>query len=395
MPTINWGKAYLRDNPFLGTPPKPGEEMIWAGMTEQRKRIDERISHSIATSPYSLVLNWGPWGGGKTHAARFFNQDQVLTAISKRMKVPKPLSLVVNIPRGAKNVVNELYISIIGSIGLQRIRDDIAKVSANLGDSFADIVRRYSEDEELAAALLLLTGTHGQIPLALKRYFLLSAGTTELRELGLGRNIQTSNDVIKILTSIFNILLESNGGEPVYSEVIIWFDEMEEIISLPGKEQIVLVGLIRDLTDYVPRNLTMFLNFTARSGGKYEDIGAYLSPAVWDRVRDQVFFDYFTQEQIREYILEMLNNLNCRLPDTSKLSTRYVPFDESAVDYLSEALMAKATPRTINEACSIVIERALTSGILDQAGSVIDTEFLKGLDEEIQSITARGSVSRQ
>jgi len=404
MPTVNWEKALLRDNPFAGTPPKPGEEIIWAGMASQKKLIEDRIALSLSTSPYSLVLNWGPWGGGKTHAARYFNQDENLTALSRRAKTGKPLSMVINIPRGSKNVVKDLYIGLISNIGLKRIKDDISKVAIALGDRFAETVRAYSGDEELALAMELLAEAkpgsrvkteatkNSELALSLKRYFFLSAGTPELRELGLGRKMESSNDLIKVLTSIFNLLLHSGKDDPPYSEVIIWFDEMEEILSLPGKEQVVLTGLLRDLTDSVPSNLTMFLNFTGRAGGKVEDIGAYLSPAVWDRVRDQIFFDFLTEDQVREYIVEMLNHPKYR-PSEPKAPSEYFPFDRGGVDYVSHELMAKATPRAINEVCSLVIERALTTGILDRRDGVISATVLEGMNEQIKSITSKGAVS--
>jgi hypothetical protein len=406
MPTVDWKKAFLKDNPFAGTPPKPGEEIIWAGMEEQRRLIEDRIALSLSTSPYSLILNWGPWGGGKTHAARYFNQEKILASLSKRANVGKPLSIIINVPRGSKDVVKDLYISLLSNIGLKKIREDISKAATALGDKFADTVRAYSGDEELSLALQRLAqtgpgarGDHaertdiGEVSLPLKRYFFLSAGTSELRELGLGRKIESSNDMIKVLTSILNLVLHSNGNGPSYSEVIVWFDEMEEILSLPGKEQIVLTGLLRDLTDSVPNNLTMFLNFTGRAGGKLEDAGAYLSPAVWDRVRDQVFFDFLTENQIKQYILELLNHPKYRLSEPKKPLTEYFPFDEAAVDYLSHELMAKATPRAINEVCSIVIERALTSGILDRQNGLINAQFLEEINDQIKAITARGGVS--
>jgi hypothetical protein len=405
MPTVNWEKAFLKDNPFAGTPPKPGEEIIWAGMAEQKKLIEDRIALSLSTSPYSLILNWGPWGGGKTHAARYFNQDEVLGSLSKRAKEVKPISMVINVPRGSKNVVKDLYISLLSNIGLQRIRNDISNAATALGNKFTETVRAYSGDEELTLALQLLAGTgagaksvevgadkNEELPLSLKRYFFLSAGTTELRELGLGRKIESSNDMIKILTSIFNLLLHSRDDGAPYSEVIVWFDEMEEILSLPGKEQVVLTGLLRDLTDSVPSNLTMFLNFTGRAGGKLEDVGAYLSPAVWDRVRDQVFFDFLNEDQISEYIVELLNHPRYRIPE-SKPPSEYFPFDKDGVDYLGHELMAKATPRAINEVCSLVIERALTSGVLDRRDGVISTAILEGMSDQIKGITTRGGVS--
>lgn len=409
MAVINFEKAFLKDNPFAGTPAGPGEEIIWAAMTAPKEQITNRILNSLATSPYSLILNWGPWGGGKTHAAKYFTQQKILDDLSEQAVVPSPLSHVVTIPRNAKDIVRDIYLALMSYLGIQKIGEDLSRVAENLGERFDPLVRTFTGDEELAQALLLLAGrkivakgkqeklldeSDGQISTELRRYFLLSAGNPELNSLGLVRKIENSNDQIKILSAIYNLLLYSREITPLYSEIIIWFDEVEEILSLPGKQQVILTGLIRDFTDYVPSNLTMFLNFTPRTGGRFEDLSAYLSPAVWDRVRDQIYFDYFDELQIKQYISELLNNPKYRLEGLERTQANlYFPFTADAVEVLTASLMSKATPRTINEVCSMVIERALAAELLETPDSPINGEFIGTIEKEINSITTRGKIS--
>lgn len=409
MAVINFEKAFLKDNPFAGTPAGPGEEIIWAAMTAPKEQIRNRILNSLATSPYSLILNWGPWGGGKTHAAKYFTQQKVLSELSKQAAVPPPLSHVVTIPRNAKDIVRDIYLALMSYLGIQRIGEDLSRVAENLGERFDPLVRTYTGDEELAQSLLMLSGRKtvgkgkqdnllpedaGQISTELRRYFLLSAANPELNALGLVRKIENSNDQIKVLSAIYNLLLYSKEVTPLYSEIIIWFDEVEEILSLPGKQQVILTGLIRDFTDYIPSNLTMFLNFTPRTGGRFEDLSAYLSSAVVDRVRDQIYFNYFDENQIKQYISELLNNPKYRLPGLKKNQANlYFPFTADAVEILTELLMSKATPRTINDICSLVIERALASGLLENPDSPISSEFVRAMEGEINSITTRGKIS--
>ena len=414
MQALNWQKAFLTDNPFASTPPTLLEEIPWADMATQRERIESRLRSSLATSPYALVLNWGPWGGGKTHAARYFSQRRVLETLAREVGVATPLSLIVNIPRGAKDVVRAIYLDVLGTIGLQQISHSLSKVDDKLGDEFPKVTRALVRDEELASALSLLAGRKArprqrrmpfdteeqidaeeQLSLELRRYFLLSATTSEIRELKLGRNIQTGSDMIAVLTTIFNLLLYYGGGvQPQYSELIMWFDEMEEIISLPGKEQAILTSLIRDLTDYVSANLTVFINFSPRPGGELEDVGRYLGPAVESRVREQIFFGNLDATNTVQYVRDLLNAPKFR-PEQLKRQCpdALFPLDDEVLRFLYHELASNVVPRYINEACSLVFERALAAGILDESGKRIGIDFVRNMAPEIQSIAAKGGLT--
>lgn len=406
MSIVDWGKAYLTDNPFISTPPTPLEEVVWAGMQAHKEHIENRIRSSLETSPYALVLNWGPWGGGKTHAARYFSQQNVLAELSEQAGVPPPLCLTIDLPRGERDITKAIYTSIIGRIGLQKIGRLLSELADELGDEFAEIVRALVRDEEFAAALLILAGKKKpshlkgiqlfdpdeSVPHELKRYFLLNATASDVGKLELGRRIEGHGDMIEMLTAILNLLFYSSSKvKPRYSELILWFDEMEEIVSLPGKEQSVLTSLIRDFTDYLPSNLTMFINFTTRSGGLLEDIGAYLTPAVWSRVRSQIEFKDLTEDEILEYVRDLLNAPRFRpSPLAEKCPDESFPFDEDSIRLVARSLGTMATPRYVNETCSLAVERALRSGLLDQPGRRIDTNFLSAMEDELSYVTTKG-----
>jgi hypothetical protein len=403
----SWERVYLRDNPFVSTPPTPSEEVVWAGVPDQKKRIEDRIISSLKTSPYTLVLNWGPWGSGKTHAARYFNQEAELRRLGKQAGVGPPLSLVLDLPRGERDVIREIYLVIMGRLGLRQIRRDLSEVVEKLGEErFRDLARTFVRDEEFSEALVQLAGVGppgGQLSLgsdgpspALRRYFLLSAGAPDLRDLGLARKLDSNNDMIEMLAAVFNLLFYSGEDvEPQYSELIIWFDEMEEIVSLPGKEQRLLTSLLRDFTDYVPSNLTMFVNFTLRSGGQLEDISAYLTDAVWSRVRDEIFFGELDEEGIVEYVHDLVNAPKYRSGTLAEeCPDELYPFTEEALRFVGQKLMPNATPRYINEACSLLIERALAAEVLDGQDARIDLNFVQKHEREIVPIMSKGRSLR-
>jgi hypothetical protein len=407
MHILDWEKAYLTDNPFVSTPPVSfEEEIVWADMAEYKSTIESILLASLKTTPYTLILNWGPWGSGKTHAAKYFNQKSVLEALSKDAGAPLPLSITITLPKGSKDVVRAIYLMIMGNL-LTQFSKALKQVSARLGAEFPELVRFFVKDEEFATAILLLAGKSTRpeqrdffpqnsevISLDLRRYFLLSASSSEIKRLGLGRTIENSDDIIRVLTGILNLLLYySRGTAPEYSEVIIWFDEMEEILSLPGREQYILQSLIRDLTDLVPRNLTMFINFSPAAGEELEDLGVYLSPAVWSRVRHQFFLGMFEESDMIQYINDLLNASQFR-PDRLKeqCPDELFPFDLEAIRFLYQELSTRAIPRYVNEVCSLIVEKALAENLFDSPDQRINLEFVQGMEAEIQSITAKGQI---
>lgn len=405
MQLPNWTKALLVDNPYISTPPMLGEEIIWADMSEQKHKLENRLRSALVTSPSSLVLNYGTWGGGKTHAARYFSQETVLKALSDEAGVVPPLSIIVNIPRGAKSAIRAIYLSVLDVIGLRQISQSLSKVFAVLGrDQFHQVARSFVRSEEFVSALLILAGqppASGQLrmPLVtgervsptLKRYFLASATSSDLKELGLSRNIESGSDMIAIMSTIFNLLLYSTANVvPRYSEIFIWFDEMEEIASLPGKEQVTLNSLIRDLADFVPKNLTIFINFSPRPGGKIEEVSSYLSPAVWSRFREHITFFGLDRENVEKYILDLQNAPKFRPAELKEqCPDEFYPFNAESTRFLCEKLTEHTVPRYINVVCSLVIERALVAGILDEPDERIDVDFVQGMSQQLEEILER------
>ena len=77
---------------------------------ETKNKIENRIRKSILIPPSTLVLNWGEYGSGKTHDARFFNKVDILNDLAKNNKVP--LSFYISFPK-SKEPVKDIYTQII------------------------------------------------------------------------------------------------------------------------------------------------------------------------------------------------------------------------------------------------------------------------------------------
>src|SRR5690606_4938865 len=116
---------------FRLTPATNPDELVWAGFKDIKNKFERRIERSIRIPNSSLVLNWGEYGSGKTHAARYFNKKEVLQEIADRARKPIPYSMVISLPKG-KDPVYSIYMSIIDKINIEDLRVKFADISAGL-----------------------------------------------------------------------------------------------------------------------------------------------------------------------------------------------------------------------------------------------------------------------
>ena len=79
-----FNRLNLKGNPFRITPSTNVNEIIWAGFPEVKNRIKMRIKQAIDIPNSSLILNWGEYGSGKTHALRYFSSQNVLKDIAEK-----------------------------------------------------------------------------------------------------------------------------------------------------------------------------------------------------------------------------------------------------------------------------------------------------------------------
>ena len=106
----------LTENPFRLTPPLNQKDIHWAGMHEVKESIEKRIKIAMRTQPSRIVLNWGSYGSGKTHAALYFSKTDRLQELSTELNVSAAKSIKITLPRSSNNIVQEFLRSFFGSI---------------------------------------------------------------------------------------------------------------------------------------------------------------------------------------------------------------------------------------------------------------------------------------
>ncbi|MCL2313276.1 MAG: hypothetical protein FWC41_12530, partial [Firmicutes bacterium] len=98
-------KFQLKTNPFRMMPAN-SQELVWAGFPEVKGKLERRIKRSIQIPNSSLILNWGEYGSGKTHAAKYFNKKSVLQELAGEKQ--SPFSLDISFPK-SKEPVKDIY----------------------------------------------------------------------------------------------------------------------------------------------------------------------------------------------------------------------------------------------------------------------------------------------
>src|SRR5579863_702768 len=125
---MNYEKLNLRDNPFSSTPTT--ERPVWCGMPALKAELEKRLLIALKTSPSSLIVNWGHYGSGKTHAARYFTSRETIGQISQTAGVQDrpPLALLISFPRVERGAAFHLTSSIIGKFGIAEFATKIRSV---------------------------------------------------------------------------------------------------------------------------------------------------------------------------------------------------------------------------------------------------------------------------
>lgn len=261
----------LQSNPFRLTPALSSEELIWAGFPELKKRIENRILKAIKIPNSSLILNWGDYGSGKTHAARYFTNLNVLSNL-KIETDSLPLPLIINFPR-SKEPVKEIYTQIIDKIDIDDIRRRLEKAGIDIASVLSQVT-----DNVLIQNIVSLLLNPTVSPQMMKSYLYGTASiTSNFVDKNVSRKLVSDIDYIELLSALFSVI---TYAKKAYSCVIIWIDEFESISILNTVSISNVNNLIRSLLDYVPNNLLIFLNLTQSAMMDVSDLSDYLQEAV-------------------------------------------------------------------------------------------------------------------
>ena len=375
----------LKDDPFPTAPPK---EIVWADREDFARQLKSAIKRSLISSPSRIIAAiWGDWGAGKSHAMRYFSKPDVMQSIIDELDCEKKqpaISIPIVFPLG--NVADIVYLEIVEKIGIEQIIKalDSLEPEGKTVRPTKVLIEKVSEviDPRVAEAFVALKG---KSPFIFQQYLSMTASATELRKLGVARGIETASDKIRTISAILNLLTSTTT-----SRVFLWFDDLERIGDIPGKDIYGFQYLIRDLLDNVPSNLVIIFNMTLLSGEKVEDRLLFLGDAVRFRISDTITVKPFTKEEFLTYIGDLMSFYRKK---PMKKEERLFPFEVTALEFIFSELGRRGIPlepRNVNEAMSSILFEMTTDKT--KRDPIIDRTYIIN---HIASILSRISLPKK
>jgi len=361
-------KFQLKTNPFRLTPALSSDELIWAGFPDVKGKIENRIKRSIQIPNSSLILNWGEYGSGKTHAARYFNKISVLKELAGT--APLPFSLDISFPK-SKEPIKEIFTQVIDKLEIPELQKQIEEKGINLSDALLA-----TDNIFIRNVLNLMFNKENALfnsesnATAFKGYLYGTADIKKYAEKGVQRKFSTDNDYTEFLAALFSLLTYQKKA---YSCVVLWIDEFEDISILSSVNINVVNNFLRAIIDKAPNNLLIFINLTQSAMMNVEDLGEYLQEAVKSRIKDRIELRMPDNNELKQYLKELLNNPNYRTSERND----FFPFDEEVIDEIIKDL-GNVSLRRYNEAFSLLLENA----VFDNKDA-INIDYYKSIKDEI------------
>ncbi|MBK1442679.1 hypothetical protein JHJ32_21950 [Parapedobacter sp. ISTM3] len=331
----------LKRNPFSDTTPSRDRHgYFWAGMTSVKEKIQDCYESCLSSNTKQLILNWGPYGGGKTFSAYYFldkysNKKNNITQVYLRS------------PKDGSKLAREIFNAIIDELTFEAIAERVKSLKKNFTEQ--NLLRYLSSKAGVEYAKAIITiGSDDEDIQGLMNRFLYTGTLTasEMRSLGLAKPIKTDSDLIKFLTGLLSCFAISQGRQK--GRLVIWFDEMEDIIYYPTKHYKAFSQFLRDLYDNVSDNLLIFLNFTLAEGEE-STIELILGTALWSRITRKIRYKDFNYNDAFQYADDLLNEVRIDKQNPQPIS------EQNLKKLLSILPLGNLTPREINKHMSSII----------------------------------------
>lgn len=356
----------LKENPFKDITPTPGQiedNFVWAGMPTIKSKIEDAYKDTFRFSSRQVILNWGPWGGGKTFSAYYF--------INKHKK-PNIFQAYIRSPKDGSKSTEEFFYNIIDYLTFSSIKRQIQERINTIGETkLRKLLNNRIRSEEFTSAIILLASQEEYVAELMQRYIYSGLTKTELGKIGLPRNIESGTDYVKFLSGIILCFLGEIGNSK--GKFILWIDEMEDLIYFSQKNYRAFSQILRDLIDTLNEDFTVFFNFTLAEPQE-STIELILGSALWSRINKKIRFKDLSEEDALLYCSELINHYQ-----VNKNKADYYPFNEGILrEVFSIIPQGNLTPREINKYCGSFLNHAIKKN-----KNILDAKLLKDWSEKI------------
>jgi len=345
-------KYNLKENPFNLTPSLINQDIKWVGFKKLKGRLTDRIKRSVVMKNSSMVLNWGEYGNGKTHALRYFCSSKVTKKITDGLEKKELLCFDINLPSD-KDPIAAIFIKIIDKLDINDLRN---KVLDNYGSITKFLDENFS-NQFVKNVVKAILNTNKEISESLIKKFLYNSISAKelasLNEYGILRAIKNEDDYTSILSALFMAI---TLNKKTYSCLILWIDEFENIVTLNSSNVDKINNFLRNLIDECPNNLLIFINLTQSALVELNDLSEYLYDSVKSRIKERIEFEFPSQVEFKNYLKELLKFYH--IDKKSIGGNKLYPFNE---DLINQLLVESGdiTIRNFNEYLSLLLELAI------------------------------------
>lgn len=364
----------LKENPFRIGPSINPKDLIWAGFTELKGKLEQRIKFSMKTSPSRIVLNWGRYGSGKTHAANFYTKTDRITQLSIENDCSPVKSIKINLPRTSKDPVQSFFRSFLGQVSLKNIKNDfdIVKSKLDQDETIEAIIDVNSNDTIITEIFKLIIADNSSEQLqSLEAYLFGDSTKGTLGKLSLPFGLKDDEQIVNFLSTYINCITYEKRA---FSTFVLWLDEFEDIDTLNKQSQDRITTFLRQLFDKTPNSFLLFLNFTPKTFYNIEDLSITLGEALSTRAKIHISFEPPSIDDALQYIKELIQT---QLNDSEN---EWGPFEnEDVLKYILRNI-GNLSVRKINEVLSLVLELAV---IMEAV--TINIAFVESIKQEIPS----------
>jgi hypothetical protein len=364
----------LKENPFRIGPSLNPKDLLWAGFPELKAKIESRLKFTMKTSPSRIVLNWGRYGSGKTHAANFYTKTLRTKELSDENNVEPTINIKINLPRTSKDPVQSFFRSFLGQISLSEIKSQLEKVNESLkeGELIDDIIDVNSNDAVISDLFKLIKSTESKEQFQAIEAYLFGDNTKgTLVKLGLPSGLKDDEQIVNFISTYINCITFEKRQCSCF---VLWLDEFEDIDTLNKQSQDRITTFFRQLFDKTPNHFLLFLNFTPKTFFNIEDLSIILGEALSTRAKIQINFDAPSVGTAIIYLKELIE------PKLIDDLIKFGPFkDENTISFVLDNI-GNLSIRKINEVFSLLVELA----ILEEEKN-IDIKFIESIKHEIPS----------
>jgi hypothetical protein len=309
-------------------------------MKTQKEQLEN--TYLNATAHHNLILNWGPFGAGKTHAAFYFKNQSFLNT--------EFITLYVKTPLEDSDATQQLLKDIIDEISFTKLKEILKARIAELGESqLFKLINTTIKSEVFAKAIIKLAHSEPKLAEFMYRYVYGNVTRTELKQFQLPCALNSEVDYLKFLAGIIAAL---TAGKT--TRVVLWIDELENLLYYTSRQFKRLTQSIRTLVD-THENLLVFMNYTL-SDGDEERLRILIGDALWYRINQKIGFTELSIEESLEYCHDLINYYQI------DQSTDYFPFEKDSLKAILN-YTPFLIPYEINKKCSDILYCSLENQV--------------------------------